>query len=80
MDSNTRAEEIQVLDKDVLHTTRGLASNCKAGKWARSCYPSDGDAGARTPESNAILIPAALDGNQVVACRDVGILNADITA
>jgi hypothetical protein len=80
MDPNTHAEEIQMLDKDVLHATRGLASNRKASKWPGPGYPPNGDAGAWTAKSNAVLIPATLDGNQVIAHGNVGVLDADIAA
>ena len=69
-----------MLCKDVLHTTRCLASNREAGKRGGACDPPDGDVRAGAAIGDSILIPATLDGNGIVTGRNIAILNADVAA
>jgi hypothetical protein len=69
-----------MLSEDILHTARGLTSDRKASVWGGACDSPDGDVRAGATIGYAILIPATLDGDQVISGRDEAILNADIAA
>lgn len=40
--------------------------------------PADGDFGAGATEGYAVLVPTALDGNDIISCAYIAVFDADV--
>lgn len=80
VDAVAAVEDAAVLHQHVADASRCLAADGDAAEGGRAPDAPDGDARARPPVGDAVLVPAALDGHEIVAGWDVGVLDAYVGA